>query len=62
MSDVLGNVSAQLQELQRYKARFGELDPHTDVPGATDRDEEFELINNSDEDGDEVEGSDTEQE
>ena len=63
MSDVLGNVSAQLAELQRYKARFGELDTRADGPAATDRDEEFELIDNSDEeDEDEVEGSDTEQE
>jgi len=26
MGDVLGALTAQLQELQRYKARYGELD------------------------------------
>ena len=58
MAEVLGNVASQLEELQQYKARFGEL-AATDAHGG-DRDEEFELIDNSDED--EVEGSDTEQE
>ena len=27
MDDVLGALEAQLQELQKYKARFGELEP-----------------------------------
>lgn len=64
MTDILGSVSAQLEELQRYKARFGQLEPQADVvSGGTDRDDGFELIDNSDEeDEDEVEGSDTEQE
>lgn len=63
MADVLGNVAKQLNELQRYKARFGELEPAGSSAVAADRDDEFEIIDNSDEeDEDEVEGSDTEQE
>jgi adenylate cyclase len=29
MDDVLGALEAQLLELQKYKARFGELEPET---------------------------------
>lgn len=31
MDEVLGSLAAQLQELQRYKARYGELDERRDT-------------------------------
>ncbi len=35
MADVLGSLTAQLKELQRYKAKFGELDGTTN--GVTEK-------------------------
>lgn len=36
MSDVLDSLAEQLEELRRYKARFGELDDHSieDISGS----------------------------
>lgn len=54
MNDVLSTLKEQMDELARYKAKYGSLDDEADIDDATD--------NNSSGDVDTLDGSDTEQE